>query len=116
MKSNVIKAVFSLLILGVFIISSCKKEEEFDSSIKTKTAILDYQGSYAIDGCGYFLEIDSKEYKPDNEELIDSSFQTTNKTTVTIEFQYLQDPVNVYCGDSPKPRVTDGIHLISVKK
>lgn len=116
MKKRILKVALSLLVLGVFILTSCKKEEEFDSSIKTKTAILDYQGAYAVDGCGYFFEIDSKEYKPDNEGLIDSSFQLASKTTVTIEFQYLQNAVRSNCFDSRNQVVTEGIHLISIKK
>tara|TARA_R110002050_G_scaffold300621_3_gene471026 strand:+ start:1204 stop:1557 length:354 start_codon:yes stop_codon:yes gene_type:complete len=116
MKTFVLKSSLIVLAAATFVVSSCKKETaKFDSEVKTKTAILHYTRSYAVDGCGYFLDIDSKQYKPDNEEIIDT-LGATEDVTVIVEFQYLENSIFTNCGDARKPLEHKGVHLISIKE
>ena len=106
---------FFLLIL-LLTVSSCSENVINNADqVITKKANLIWQGDYAVDGCGFFFEIDGKLYKPENENFIGSEFKTSGSTTVELKFVYSEKKVEYTCGFA-KPLNVDGIKVISVKK
>ena len=102
--------IFILLITAsVFI--SCEDAQE----IYRKEALLRWQGDYAADGCGFFLEIDDKDYKPDNENFIGDEYKIFDTTNVIAEFKYTENKVIYYCGFAGRQE-TEGINIISIKR
>ncbi len=85
-----------------------------DTNVQTKEAILSWEGEYAADGCGFFIEIDNKKYKPENEDVINNQFKTTENIKVKIRFKYLNRPIKYNCGLSSHE--TDGIKVLSIEK
>jgi len=86
------------------------------ASNQKNDALLIWQRAYEVDGCGFFLNIESQQYKPDNEEIIPASLQKIDTTWVEIEYILLNKPVATWCGDLPFITETPGIHLISIKE
>jgi hypothetical protein len=107
MKIN--KYIFLLMPLLIFI--SCNETEE----VYTKEAILKWQGYYAADGCGFFVEIDNKEYKPENEDFIGDEFQISGDISVIVKFKYSEKKVTYLCGWTGQLQ-SDGIKIISIEK
>jgi hypothetical protein len=102
---------FFLLLLAASVFISCEDEKE----IYRKEALLRWQGDYAADGCGFFLEIDNKNYKPDNEKTIGDEFKNFDITNVIVEFKYTENKVVYYCGFVGKQE-EEGINIISIKR
>ena len=107
---KIYKYIFLLFPLFIFI--SCSDSEE---KIYTKEAVLKWQGNYASDGCGFFLEIDDKEYKPENEDFIGDEFKTGEDISVIVKFKYLEKKVTYVCGWTGQLQ-TDGVKIISIEK
>jgi hypothetical protein len=106
---RIFKYIFLLLSLIVFF--SCDEEEQ----VFTKEAILKWQGDYAVDGCGFFLEINKKEYKPENEDFLGDEFKTGEDISVIVKFKYSEKKITYACGWMDQLR-TDGIKIISIEK
>ena len=87
-------------------------------SVMTSEALLNWTGDYAADGCGFFITIDGKKYKPENEDIIDDSFErfSSSKIEVVIEYKLLNTEIARYCGDVSEPTVTPAITLYSLKR
>lgn len=88
---------------------------EGDTTTLKASAILTWKGEYALDGCGFFITIDGKEYKPDNETTIDPIHKYAS-TLVEVEYKLLNKKIESSCGDSPEPISTDGINIVSLRK
>lgn len=52
------KKIIPIVAILLFLFSSCKKEEQFESAL-----ILDL-GDPALDGCGWVVELEGTNYKP----------------------------------------------------
>jgi hypothetical protein len=87
----------------------------WECNIFRKEAILIWQGEYDVDGCGFFVEIENKRYKPQNESFIGDEFKT-DTTFVLIGFIYLDREIEYWCGDLPFVSKKDGIKVFSIKK
>jgi len=108
-----LKFLFLIIVLGVCF--SCEKKNEGD--IFKETAILTWQGEIALDGCGFWVKINGKEYKPVNEDIIDVSYEIVGeKIRVEIEYKLLEKNVEYYCGLSNTPMNVGKIEIISIKK
>ena len=103
-----------VLIVLVGFLFSCNKNSSNEEYGK-KEAILIWTGDYAVDGCGFFLQINNHKYKPENESIIDNSFKT-GSTLVIAEYQILNKQISSACGDLPYATLTDGIRIISITK
>jgi hypothetical protein len=90
--SNYVFVLFILFIYG------CQSSSEPTDQTVTKVAMLIWEGDYAVDGCGFFIEFDDKRYKPSNEEIISDDYKIYNQTAVTIEFSFLHKDVEYSCG------------------
>lgn len=106
---------YLIIILIAFSFSNCAKDENQSNENQSneKEAILKWTGAYAVDGCGYFIEMNSKRYKPENENIIDDRFQSETGINVIIEFEYLEENIQVSCGFS-MPQLEEGIKLYSI--
>ena len=103
------KKLIPFLIL--FIILGCEDKQE--DKIQVANAILRWDGDYSYDGCGYFIVIGEREYKPEDEMSIDDSFKVSGVVDVFIKYELLNEMVSYNC--SMQPMVLDGIELHSIE-
>lgn len=71
------------------------------TSAQTTQATLRFTGLLAADGCGYFLDIDGKEYKPINEEAIPEGLQEQDSVAVELTYELVSPPQDYSCGMLP---------------
>jgi len=102
------KYVFLLFLLFM----GCDKDSNDD--ILEANAILSWTGDYAVDGCGFFITIGEKEYKPENESIIPESFQSSENMIVFIEYELSVQPVEYICGFEG-PSEMDGIFIHKIE-
>lgn len=107
------KQILLLLISIFFFIAliSCEKGNEVNYE---RDAILTWTGEYDVDGCGFFVEIDSIQYKPENEGIIPKAFKTTDTLKVTIQYIDVLYEIEYYCGDLPEGQKSKAIKLLSI--
>ncbi|AHM59188.1 hypothetical protein D770_04605 [Flammeovirgaceae bacterium 311] len=109
MKPN----TFSALLLGsllVLLLSCNSSNQTF-----TTQATLRWTGMLAADGCGFFLDIDGKEYKPSNEEVIPEAFQEEEVQQVQLTYEVLEEPQEYSCGMMPT-RYSSTIRIIEISR
>ena len=99
--------VLFLIVIG-FLTLSCEDKNEI---IVEPNATLIWTGDYAVDGCGFFVEIDSVEYKPENEEIIPPAFKVDYPLSVSVQYIDLLYDLDYYCGDSPDSKKAKAIKL-----
>ena len=90
----------------------------FIGCTKEKTgqdAILLWRGEYEADGCGIFLYINGKTYKPNNENEIGEEFKENSALNVTIDYKLPNKDIEYHCGDAPEPQKEKSIEIISIK-
>lgn len=80
----------------------------------TTQAILEWTGDYEVDGCGFIIIIDGKEYKAENESFIDDAYKA-GQTEVVLSFKHLGSQIEKFCGDKPDPFVFDLIEIVSIE-
>ncbi|MFZ1292344.1 MAG: hypothetical protein WAR79_19780 [Melioribacteraceae bacterium] len=91
MKQNVI--IYFFLILGIFSISCDEKNEV----VFEPEATLIWSGDYDNGGCGFFIEIDSVLYKPENEGIIPPAFKVDRNLSTTIQYIDLMYEIETDC-------------------
>lgn len=100
---------FNLFTLLLFLgLSSCKKEQ---NDIE---GLIRFTGDYAVDGCGYFIEISGKTYKPDNEIDIPDTFSAVDSAFVILDFNFGKKDFEYYCGDWPSVQKKPAIHVLDI--
>ncbi|TPE42127.1 hypothetical protein [Pontibacter mangrovi] len=72
-----------LLASIVFLCAGCKKEASDNPNIETVDATLHWTGEFAVDGCGFTLEIGNTTHKVINDDFIPDSFK--DNTPVEVE-------------------------------
>ncbi|MCW8850125.1 MAG: hypothetical protein OQJ81_09135 [Melioribacteraceae bacterium] len=102
-----IKFIFSLLFI-VFAAIAC---EEGNDVIYVSDAKLVWTGKYDNGGCGYFIEVDSIMYKPENEGIIPPDYRKAEPLSITVQYIELQYEIEYYCGDTPNPQKSEAIKL-----
>ncbi|MBK7104735.1 MAG: hypothetical protein IPH62_05575 [Ignavibacteriae bacterium] len=108
MKLKIILYLF--VILGIFTISCDEKNEV----VFEPTATLIWTGDYDIDGCGFFIEIDSVLYKPENEGIIPPAFKIERNLSVTIQYIDLFYEIETDCTLETYPPKANAIKLTSM--
>ncbi|WP_224994551.1 hypothetical protein [Cesiribacter sp. SM1] len=105
------RIVFSSMLMACLLpgLFSCNSTKETHST----NATLRWTGMLAADGCGYFLDIDGKEYKPSNEEVIPDSFQEQEVQQVQLTYEILEEPQEYTCGMMPT-RYSSSIKIIEI--
>lgn len=84
--------LFSFLALSA---TSCDKDDELE--VREATATLHW-GDYAVDGCGFTIALNGKEYKPDNEQDISSTYMKNEPTTVKLKYTLPGKKARYICG------------------
>ena len=107
-ENNMIKLITFLALL---LILGCEDKKE--DKILEADALLRWDGDYSYDGCGYFIVIGEREYKPEDEMSIDDSFKVNGVVDVFIKYELLNEMVSYNC--SMQPMVLDGIELHSIE-
>ena len=79
-----------------------------------KDASVRWKGEYAVDGGGFFVEIDNKTYKAENEEIIGEEFKTDRPVPALIEFKLLNKKIEYFCDDMPYKNKIEGIKIFSI--
>jgi len=100
-------SVLLLIVLAILTLS-CEDKNEV---IVEPNATLIWTGDYDVDGCGFFIEIDSVEYKAENEEIISPDFKVDHPLSVSIQYLDLLYDLDYYCGDSSEPNKAKAIKL-----
>ena len=88
--------------------------DEGNEVIYAPDAKLIWTGEYDVDGCGFFVEIDSVQYKPENEAILPPQYRTDEPLDVTVQYIDLLYEIEYYCGDSPDVKKARAITLTSL--
>ena len=88
--------------------------DEGNEVIYENNAKLIWTGEYEVDGCGFFIEIDSVEYKPENENIIPAAFKVNEPLSVTVQYIDLLYDIEYFCGDLPEGQKSRAIKLTSI--
>ena len=108
------KHLFSaILLLNIVLLSLYSCSSNTEQPIIYATATLRWTGPLAADGCGFFVDIEGKEYKPSNEEVIPESFMDSDSSQVQIQYRVLKEPIEYSCGMLPV-RYFSSIELLEV--
>lgn len=99
------------LLIGVLFFLSC---DEGNEVIYERNAKLIWTGDYEVDGCGFFVEIDSTEYKPENEGIIPPEFKSYDTLSITVQYIDLFSEIELQCFRSPITNKKKAIKLISI--
>ena len=122
---NLIKTM-PLFLLVMILGSSCEKyfplptgpEAPSDSVKVDSAATLIWTGEYEADGCGFFVDIDSVRYKPQNEDFIDDRFQRSAYPAeqIVITYKELSIEKAFYCDHMPEAQSYPWIEILSLDK
>ena len=114
MKTHLLATVFS----AMAILAGCsQKSMNTEDQTITKEAQLVWSGEYMVDGCGFKLIIDGRDYKPEDEEAIDASFKT-EEGTIPVKVTYTEtgETIDRRCGLSTEDRSMPGIRITSLER
>lgn len=88
--------------------------EEGNEVIYEPNAKLIWTGEKDVDGCGFFVEIDSIQYKPENEAILPPQYRTAEPLDVTVQYIDLLYEIEYFCGDLPDAKRARAINLTSL--
>lgn len=108
MKKSLVSIFFIILTVLIF---SCKDDNEV---IVRTDAKLIWTGEYDVDGCGFFVVIDSVEYKPENERIIPPEYKKDVPLDITVQYIDLLYDIEYSCGDVNRPNKSKAIELKSI--
>ena len=100
-----------LLLVAIFFTIACDDGNEV---LIEPNAKLIWTGNYDVDGCGFFVEIDSVLYKPENEGILPPEYRTDNPLDVTVQYIDLLYEIEYSCGDLPDVQKSKAIKLTSM--
>jgi hypothetical protein len=105
-----LKITFAIVLL-LYPLIGC---EEGNEIIVDPSAKLIWTGDYEVDGCGFFIEIDTVQYKPINEGIIPPEYKRVEPISITVQYIDLLYETEYYCGDLPNPQKTRALKLTSI--
>jgi hypothetical protein len=111
------KYLYCILFASIGLFSSCDETiscpgmEEHNND-----AVLRWTGDYAIDGCGFIIEMDQVEYKAENENIINESFKVDSDVNISLTYETLHDEKNIICGETKNPVYRETIRIVSIEK
>lgn len=100
--------IYLVILIASIILISC---EEGNEVISKSDAKLVWTGSYEVDGCGFFIEVDSIMYKPENEGIIPPAYKKSEPLSITVQYIDLLYDIEYYCGDLPDKSKSKAIKL-----
>lgn len=105
------KTITLLLLFTLLFTIAC---DEGNEVLIEPNAKLVWTGSYDVDGCGFFVEIDSVLYKPENEGILPPEYKTIEPLDVTVQYIDLLYEIEYSCGDLPDVQKAKAIKLTSM--
>jgi hypothetical protein len=105
------KNLFKLFLLLLVLAVACQEPSDV---IYENNATIIWTGEADIDGCGFFIEIDSTKYKPQSESVISNYFKKDERTSVTIQYIDLQYTIDYTCANANELKTIDAIKIISI--
>ncbi|WP_242928429.1 hypothetical protein [Pontibacter vulgaris] len=107
--------ITTALLATTLAFTSCSKN--MTNTTENADAILEWSGEYMVDGCGFKLTIDGKDYKPEDESVIGDEFKQED-TTIPVIVTYTEtgETIDRRCGLSTQDRSMPGIRIITIKK
>ena len=103
-----LRILILLLTIITLLISSC--EEQNDVFFEPDAKLI-WTGKYDNGGCGFYLEIDSALYKPENEGIISLRLRSDEPLDVSIQYIDLLYDLDYTCGDTLREVKTRAIRL-----
>ncbi len=103
--------ILLFLLSNLFILLSCQEPSDV---IYDDNAAIIWTGESNIDGCGFFVELDSVKYKPESESVISPYFKKSPRTNVIVQYIDLHYDKEYYCADSSKSKSIGVIKIISI--
>ena len=109
------KRLTLLIYCALFVISCNSEPPEPKAEIVDFTSVkVIWTGEYEVDGCGFFVEVDSIRYKPTNEDFLNADFQILNDTIVEMRYLDLNRKITSQCGEG-FPYEIRGIEVIGIR-
>lgn len=105
----------ALLLLVALSFNSCQNESMKQQSEKIE-GLLVWSGEYMVDGCGFHVVINDRQYKPEDEEAIDQAFKTEEPVPVLITYELTGETIDRRCGLSTESKAMDGIRILSIER
>ena len=103
-----------ITILLLFIILFSFACDEGNEVLIEPNARLIWTGNYDVDGCGFFVEIDSVLYKPENEGILPPEYRTEDPLDVTVQYIDLLYEIEYSCGDLQEVQKAKALKLTSM--
>ena len=110
---KLLKGCILLMLVGSLI--SCEKQEEGCYAFETVEGIIKWSGDYAVDGCGYFLMVGEKEYKPTNEADIPDTYKAAEWQGMPVEVKIINYRKQISSG-CQLPYQTNAAKILEIRK
>lgn len=110
--------IFAFILAFAAILSACsQKNMNSENKTITKEAQLEWSGEYMVDGCGFKLTIDGKDYKPEDENAIGDEFKQ-QEAAIPVKVTYTEtgEMIDRRCGLSTQDRSMPGIRIVTIEK
>ncbi|MEE9430189.1 MAG: hypothetical protein V3V16_04055 [Melioribacteraceae bacterium] len=107
---NLIRIIFVTLLISV---AACTEPSDI---VFERNATLIWTGEYEVDGCGFFIKVDSVQYKANSESVISNIYKEKDSTNVVIQYKNLHFDKEYYCVDLPKVQTIGVIQIISLEE
>ena len=104
-----------MLLLLAGSLSSCETKEEGCYTTETVDGIIKWSGDYAVDGCGYFLMVGEKEFKPTNETAIPDTYKAGGWEGTQVEVRILNYQKQISAG-CQLPYQTNAAKILEIRK
>ena len=106
---------FLIILLSLSVVA-CKNEVPDPQIVDYRKVTVVWNGDYQVDGCGFFVEIDSVRYKPTNEDFFDEAFRNASDNDSIVEMRYtdLRRAITSQCGEG-FPYQINGIEVIAIR-
>ena len=101
------------LLIGLLFIFTIACDEGNDVIVEPNAQLV-WTGNYDVDGCGFFVKIDSIQYKPENEGIIPPEYRTIEPLSITVQYIDLLYDIEYSCGDLPEVQKSRAIKLTSM--
>jgi hypothetical protein len=102
-------------ILAALSLTSCKNDGMTQQS-EMKEALLVWSGEYMVDGCGFHVVIDDRQYKPEDEEAILEEFKVEEPQPVLLSYDLTGETIDRRCGLSTESKAMPGIRIKSIQR
>lgn len=110
---------FLILSLIVLLFATCEDDVPEPVVVDYRPVTVVWAGSRELDGCGFFVYVDSVQYKATNEGRLDTLFReafednrSDNDTVVEMRYRDLRREIDAYCWVLQKER---GLEVLDVR-